>query len=201
MRWTGRSIVAALAIAAAGCGGGDDEKKPATAQDTPASGAAAEGTATPEPDAAPEEAAAVVETLGSIDGARVRFILTELRRSGPTVILNARLEPADPAAGGGLQVSSTFDDGTFQDLDAGATEPGDVFDGVALIDPQGRKKYLVARDETNRCVCTNGLSSAFVSADAPVELTATLSAPPPAVTQVDLVVPRFETLRDVPLAE
>ena len=35
----------------------------------------------------------------------------------------------------------------------------------------------------------------------PVELTATLSAPPPGVTQVDLVVPRFETLRDVPLAE
>ena len=196
MRWTGTTIVAALAIAAAGCGGGDDEKKPEAAQATPAAGAPAEATATPQP----EEAAAVVETLGSIDGGRVRFILTELQRSGPTVILNARLEPADPAADR-LQVSSTFDDGTFQDLEAGATEPGDVFDGVALIDPEGRKKYLVARDETNRCVCTNGLSSAFVRADAPVELTATLSAPPPGVTQVDLVVPRFETLRDVPLAE
>ena len=175
------------------------EKKPATAQ-TPSASAPAEGTATPAASAAPEEAAAVVETLGSIDGARVRFILTELRRSGPTVIINARLEPADPAADR-LQVASTFDDGTFQELEGGLTEPGDVFDGVALIDPEGRKKYLVARDETNRCVCTNGLGSAFVRADAPVELTATLSAPPPGVTQVDLVVPRFETLRDVPLAE
>jgi hypothetical protein len=200
MRWMCKTLAAALAVAAAGCGGGDDEKKPATAQETPTAGAPAEGTATPEPSAAPEEAAAVVETLGSIDGARVRFILTELRRSGPTVILNARLEPADPAADR-LQVADTFDDGVFQDVEGGLTEPGDVFDGVALIDPEGRKKYLVARDETNRCVCTNGLGSAFVRAEAPVELTATLSAPPPAVTQVDLVVPRFETLRDVPLAE
>ena len=59
----------------------------------------------------------------------------------------------------------------------------------------------MARDETNRCVCSNDLGAAFVSADAPVELAATLTAPPPGVTQVDLIVPNFETLRDVPLAE
>ena len=59
----------------------------------------------------------------------------------------------------------------------------------------------MARDETNRCVCSNDLGAAFVSADAPVELAATLTAPPPSVTQVDLIVPNFETLRDVPLAE
>jgi hypothetical protein len=190
-RWTVGLLVAALA----GCGG-DGEKSPAP-QQRPGD-ATAEGTATPEP--TPEEAAAVVETLGSVDGGRVRFILTELRRSGPTVVLNARLEPVDPA-GERLQVASTFDDGIFQPLEDGGDEPGDVFDGVALIDPEGRKKYLVARDETNRCVCSNGLGAAFVRAEAPVELTATLAAPPPGVAQVDLIVPRFETLRGVPLAE
>ena len=45
------------------------------------------------------------------------------------------------------------------------------------------------------------LGAAFIRADAPVELTATLAAPPAGVTTVDLVVPRFETLHDVPLAE
>jgi hypothetical protein len=196
-RWTTRWLVAALAVALGACGGGGDDNEPAPAQETPGD-APAEATATPEP--APEEAAAVVETLGSVDGGRVRFILTELRRSGPTVVLNARLEPADPA-GDRLQVASTFDDGIFQPLEDGGDEEADVFDGVALIDPEGRKKYLVARDENNRCVCSNGLSAAFIRADAPVELTATLAAPPPGVTQVDLIVPRFETVRGVALAE
>ena len=80
----------------------------------------------------------------------MRFMLTELRRSGATVILNARLELVDTAAGNGLQVRSAFDDGTFQGSEDGGTETGDVFDGVALIDPEGKKKYFVARDGTVR---------------------------------------------------
>ena len=197
-RWLRGSVVAALAVLAAGCGGGDEPER--TPEPTPGE-ANGEATASPQADEAPAEAEAIVETLGSVDGGRVRFILTELQRSGATVILNARLEPADPTRDASLQVASTFDDGDFQKLEDGNTEPGDVFDGVALIDPEGKKKYFVARDETNRCVCSNELSSAFIRPEAPVELTATLAAPPAGVTQVDLIVPRFETLRDVPLAE
>jgi len=192
-------LVAALAVAAAGCGGGDDNDK-APAEKTPQGGASGEAGATAEASATPEEAGAIVETLGSVDGGRAKFVLTELRRSGPTVILNARLEVVGESARN-LQVTGTFDDGIFQKLSDGTGEGSDVFDGVALVDPAGKKKYLVARDEDNRCVCTNGLSSAFVRPDAPVELTATLAAPPTGVTHVDLIVPRFETLRDVPLAE
>ena len=199
-RWMTGLLAAALVVAVAGCGGDGGETKTVTVQETPAGDASSEATATPEADQPESEAEPVVETEGSIDGGRVRFVVTQLQRSGPTVILNARLELADPA-GDSLQVASSLDDGSFQELTSGPDEPGDVFDGVALIDPEGRKKYLVARDETNRCVCSNDLGGAFVSADAPVELTATLTAPPPGVTQVDLIVPSFETLRDVPLAE
>ena len=188
--------VAALALVVGGCGGGG-ETKTVTVEKTPA-GNAAEGTATPT--ATPAEAQGIVEKLGSVDGGRARFILTELQRSGATVVLNARLEKVDPDAPK-LQVASTFDDGEFQELESGATEPADVFDGVALIDPVGKRKYFVARDETNSCVCSNNLSAAFVSTDAPVDLTATLAAPPAGVTTVDLVVPNFGTLHDVALAE
>ena len=197
-RWMSGLLAAALVVA--GCGGDGGETKTVTVQETPAGDASSEATATPEAGQPEGEAEPVVETEGSIDGGRARFVVTQLQRSGPTVILNARLELADPA-GDSLQVASSFGDGIFQELTSGPDESSDVFDGVALIDPEGRKKYLVARDETNRCVCSNDLGAAFVSADAAVELAATLAAPPPGVTQVDLIVPSFETLRDVPLAE
>ena len=142
---------------------------------------------------------AIAQSKGSVDGERVSVVLTELRRSGPTVVLNARLEIADPDSS--AQVGSVFDDGIYQQLADETQEEGDVFDGVAMVDPEGRKKYLVARDEEGRCVCTNDLSGAFASEEAPVQLTATLTAPPAGVTQVDLLIPHFETLRDVPLAE
>ena len=41
-----------------------------------------------------------------------------------------------------------------------------MFDGVALSDPVGKTKYLVARDSDGRCVCSNSLSSPFVKAGA-----------------------------------
>ena len=81
----------------------------------------------------------MVETLGSVDGGRVTFVLTELRRSGPTVVLNARLEPVDATAPR-LQVGSTFDDGIFQPIDDGTDEDGNVFDGVALTTPRAGRE-------------------------------------------------------------
>ena len=48
----------------------------------------------------------------SVDDDRVRFIVTELRRSGPTVIVNAQLQLADPQSTGSAQVNDTFDDGS-----------------------------------------------------------------------------------------
>ena len=125
------------------------------------------------------------------------FVLTELRRSGPTVVLNGRLEAAE----GNAQVASAFNDGIDQEVEGEQREGVDVFDGVAMVDAEGRKKYLVARDETGRCVCTNSLNSQFASPEAPVQLTATLTAPPATVTQIDLLIPHFETLRAVPITE
>ena len=193
-------VAGALVALAAGCGGGG-ETKTVTVQATPEGGEAgasptAEASATPGPDG---EAPAIAQSKGSVDGKRVEFVLTELRRSGPTVILNARLENSDPESA--AQVASAFDDGAYQKLENDQQEESDVFDGVALVDPEGRKKYLVARDEEGRCVCTNELSSSFAQQEAPVQLTATLTAPPAGVTQVDLLIPHFETVRDVPLAE
>jgi len=197
--------LAASLLLVAGCGGGDDDSDGGgTSASTPAPTETAAGTATPEATAteapAPAEGASIAEGQGSADGARFTFRITELKRSGPTVVLNATVEWAE-GGDDSMQVSSAFGDGQFQSLeDSDADEGGDVFDGVALIDPEGRKKYLVARESTGRCVCSNDLSSAFATEDTPVNLEATLTAPPETVTQVNVFVPRVKTFVDVPIS-
>jgi hypothetical protein len=201
----GVALVAALMLVA-GCGGGDDKDDGGgTAASTPAATATPEGEATAEATETATadgggETASIAEGQGSADGARFTFRITELKRSGPTVVLNATVEWAE-GADDSMQVSSTFSDGQFQSLEGSeGNESGDVFDGVALIDPEGRKKYLVARESTGRCVCSNDLSAAFVAADTPVSLQATLAAPPETVTKVNVFVPRVKTFTDVPIS-
>jgi hypothetical protein len=189
------ALAAAAGMLLAGCGG--DQQKPAS---TPAPAATA-AEATPTPAGTVGETAPVAEGAGSADGGRFIFRITELKRSGPTVVMNATVSLAGGSEKDSIQIADTFGDGIFQKLeDTGADELGDVFDGVALIDPEGRKKYLVARESTGRCVCSNDLGAAFVQADAPVSLEATLAAPPETVTTVNVLVPNVKTFTDVPIS-
>jgi hypothetical protein len=195
----GRHLALAVVLALiAGCGGDDDQNAASTPAptDTAAPAATATPTATPTVATGP-----VAQGDGSADGGRFIFTITELKRSGPTVVLNASVSLAGGSENDSIQISDTFADGISQDLEDMAEHEGaDVFDGVALIDPNGRKKYLVARESTGRCVCSNNLSAAFVEEDAPVNLQATLAAPPDTVTTVDVVVPGVKTFTDVPIA-
>jgi hypothetical protein len=191
------ALAAVLALLA-GCGGDDDQQSASTP--APTTTAAPAGTATPTATPA-EPTAPVAQGEGSADGGRFIFTITELKRSGPTVVLNASVSLAGGSEKDSIQINNTFSDGVPQDLeDSGGQESGDVFDGVALIDPNGRKKYLVARESTGRCVCSNDLGSAFVEEDAPINLQATLAAPPDTVTTVDVVVPNVKTFTGVSIA-
>jgi hypothetical protein len=207
MRSTPMTIVGLLALTALAASCGDDEAKTKTVTVTRQAEQTAppqQGSATtPAPTTSGQEdgtSSGIVTGEGSFDGDRFRFVLTELKRSGSTVVLGARVELVGGDQDSSLQVSRLFWDGQGQDLADGDRELGDVADGFALIDPQGRKKYLVARDETGRCVCSNGLSSVFVYPDKPVSVEATLSAPPPNVTRVNVQVPNVRTFTDVPIS-
>jgi hypothetical protein len=190
------ALAAALALLA-GCGGDDDQQ----AASTPAPTDTAAPAATETPTVTAEPTAPVAQGEGSADGGRFIFTITELKRSGPTVVLNASVTLAGGSEKDSIQINNTFADGITQDLkDTDDQEGLDVFDGVALIDPDARKKYLVARESTGRCVCSNDLGSAFVEEDAPVNLQATLAAPPDTVTSVDVVVPNVKTFTGVPIS-
>jgi hypothetical protein len=184
---------AVAALAASGCG---SDKKAKTVEKPSAAKGEPEATATPQAPAQP-----VIDGEGVRNGWRFRFTIDQLERSGPTVIVNAKIELLNGGDDDSWQISDAFDDGEYQKLSNGTSETGHVFDGVALIDPVGRKKYLVARDSDGNCVCSNDLSDTFVYPGQPVTLQATLTAPPSAVKKVDVVVPRVKTFHDVPLTD
>ena len=192
-----RAAAAACAVALlGGCGG--EETKTVTVRE--GATATSPSTATDGGAPAPAEVPSLVEGRGASSGRAFTFRIVELRRSGATVVLNARLI-AEPGVERGIRVAGLFGDGLRQELEGGdGNEPADVFDGVALIDAQNRRKYLVARDADGRCVCSNELSDVTAEPGVPVGLTATLGAPPSGVTRVDVVVPNVQTFAGVPLA-
>ena len=192
------ALLAAVLLAACG---GEQQVRTVTAnptpvqeqaEQTPEAGTEAEAGGTPAPGSE-----AIVTGTGTADDDAFVIEITELKRSGPTVVLNARLSLAESEdEDASLQVASEFADSA-----TGADVASDAFDGVALIDPQNRKKYLVARDSDDNCVCSRDLSSTFVTLNATADLQATLTAPPPDVKTVDLSIPKVKTFTKVPIAD
>jgi hypothetical protein len=195
----GRLLLAAPAVAAviAGCGGGETRTVTVTEESRTPAGGTSDATTAP----AGEERAPA-EGTGAVAGRPFSFRIVELRRSGATVVLNATLT-LDEGAEGRVRVGDLFGDGIEQPLTTRRTrsEPADVFDGVALVDPDNRRQYLVARDADGRCVCSRGLARVRAAPGVPVSLTATLGAPPGGVARVDVVVPNVRTFTGVALAE
>ena len=194
-RWTTGAAVL-CAVAALGACGGEGAK---TVTVTESATSTAPATAT---DAAPsgsDERPSLAEGRGARSGRPFTFRIVELRRSGPTVVLNGTL--TIDADAGDVRIADLFGDGQLQELESRRrNEPADVFDGVALIDAQNRRKYLVARDDDGRCLCSNELSGVVARPGVPVSLAATLGAPPSGVTRVDVFVPNVQTFTGVPLA-
>lgn len=70
---------------------------------------------------------------------------------------------------------------------------------VHLIDAAGKKKYLVVKDSSGKCECTELRGS--VAKDAPVNLWAKFPAPPATVQKITVVVSGFEPIESVPITE
>jgi hypothetical protein len=149
----------------------------------PAAPAAAAPAAAAPAGGAPALAAAEGETAG------LRLEVTEFKRaSGGTVNLKlAMFNDSDKPH----SFSYDYGDGSMGAMDYNA------IGGVHLIDPVGKKKYLVARDAENKCVCSRGLPA--VPARGRVNLWAKFPAPPDEVEKLSIVVPHFPPLDDVPL--
>jgi hypothetical protein len=182
-----------------GCGGGDDEKKQTKPADTRAPTATTTTTPSGQKVEVPDEA--IASRDGSISGNAVKLELLQLKRSGETSALTIRLSGLGSSE---VQVGEALDDGVEQKVEGSDVSDSPVgitsMDGITLIDTQNRKRYLVGRDSKGICACDNGLGGNFVSADAPVVLSATYAAPPDDVDAMDVLVPGFGTFKDVPIS-
>jgi hypothetical protein len=158
-------------------------------------------TATTAPPAAPAPAPApVVASADKGDLPGVSLTINQLRRSDPntvTVVFTIANKDGEPFlfdwSWGELGVVKASDARTFD------------MSGVYLVEPEGKKKYLVLRDANNNCICSTGIlrsGEAIKGLDRGKEATmfAKFPAPPAQVSKVAVAVPHFPVLDGLPLA-
>jgi hypothetical protein len=127
--------------------------------------------------------AALATSDGEKPGSRVE--IQELKRvSGGTVMFRFTLvNDADETLNVGY------------DFGAGSTSDIGTVGGVHLIEPVGKKKYLVVRDSENKCDCSRGVRD--IAAKSRVNLWARFPAPPDNVEKITVIVPHFSPMDDV----
>lgn len=138
--------------------------------------------------AAPSALAALASADGERSGARVEII--ELKRSsGDTVSLKfVLINDSD----------GKFDFGSHYLGDGAVYSDYRSVGGVHLVDPAGKKKYLVVRDSESKCVCSTELAT--LEPKTRTNLWAKFPAPPVETQQVSIVVPHFSPMDDVPIS-
>lgn len=193
----------------AGCGalGGESASSSSTSPTAtgPSNGAPAQGSSSPAPgQPTPADPSAstdgarlgqvVVTRTSASKGQRVEMTLYPVQRDGTVSHLNLTLSsPAE--AVDHVQVAAMLSDNNYEAID----ETGFAADGLTLVDGKNSKLYLVASDGQGTCLCSRGLSSVFLQDGALQLFSATFAAPPSDVTTVDVRVPRFGTVKDVPV--
>ncbi|MCI3932782.1 hypothetical protein [Streptomyces sp. AN091965] len=180
---TAVAITTGLVLTVAGCGGGDDggSKSDKPGSSAPAADKGDEGGGKSE---TPTEGQALAEAKGD----------------GVTLVINA----AERDAGGFVTVSGKVTNasdglwtgGEWRGDEQELRKNGGSIAGASLVDSKGKKKYLVLRDTSGRCLCTKfegGIESGqtvdwFAQFPAPPEETSKVSfqvgAMPPAPIEI-----------------
>jgi len=178
-----------------------------SATDPASSGTSAPASATPSPSAGPptpadpaqpstaDQLGEVVATRSSSDqGRELTAKLYPVLRDGATSHVNLALSSSirDPES---FRIGTLLSDSNPSVSD----ETGFAADGLQLVDGKNAKVHLVASDGQGQCLCSRGLVGVQISDDAPVLISATFGSPPADVTQVDVRIPGFGTVKNVPV--
>lgn len=200
----GLAIMIALSVSACSLVGGSDEPStpppasapasaPATAPTAPATTAGAPTPADPSQSGGNAQLGQPAGTrTSSSSGQPLEITLYPVVRDGTTSHLNLTMTSPGDAV---LSVGTLLSDGNPEASDS----TGTAADGIQLVDGKNAKLYLVASDGAGQCLCTRDLRFLTLKEGAQVILSATFAAPPADVTTVDVIVPSFGTVKDVPV--
>jgi hypothetical protein len=170
---TAVAITAGLVLTVAGCGGGDDDGKSGSSSSAPAKSDGGGDKQDKE-----SSAASSGETLATAKDGDITVTVTSAERD----------------AGGFVTVSGTVkNDGDRSWLGANWASDerelrsnGGSLSGASLVDNEGKKKYLVLRDTSGRCLCTK--FSGQISPGDNASWYAQFPAPPEGTTKVSFQV-------------
>jgi hypothetical protein len=206
------SLLFALFLLSEGCGK-KEEPKPAAQAPAPTAEAQAPQIpppAQPQPPAPATESAApaaapapapAAQTAPSAPQAKPALASADGEKPGSRV----EVQELKRASGGTVMLRFTMINDGEKDLSlySGFIQPGtndhSNISGVHLLDPVGKKKYLVVRDSQGKCDCSQGLGN--VAPKSRINLWARFPAPPDNVEKIGVVVPHFSPMDDVLLAK
>ncbi|WP_149826463.1 hypothetical protein [Streptomyces tailanensis] len=175
----GRRAVTAVAIATgllltvAGCGGGDDDKSSESASSsTPTKRDSDDG-------------------QGESQSPQSETVLAEVKGENGLTLTIGSVTRDD---GGFVTVEGTVTNNTsgfwsaadWRGDERELSKNGSSMAGASLVDQEGKKRYLVLRDTSGRCLCTQ--FSGGVDEGATVDWFAQFPAPPESTTEVDFLV-------------
>lgn len=172
---------------------------PATPSDPASTDPSSTGSPTGAPSASPSPAEPPAATrTATIDGQRVTLTVFPLRRTGTLSVLDFTL--GRPAAETGQESDTLLLTTSFNDNNSSTGDRGPYsVDGIRLVDSRSRKAYLVASETGGRCLCSNDLNTLSLKPGDTYDFYATFAAPPAAVTELDVNVPRFGAIPRVPV--
>ncbi|MEU1333247.1 hypothetical protein [Streptomyces sp. NPDC005865] len=168
------TITTGLVLTVAGCGGGggggdSDEKPTRTSTGKSDSGDEKDDTSAPEAD----------KTLAEVKSNGITLTVTSATRDeGGFLTINGRVENGTS----GIWVGSEWrsDENELK-------KNGGSLAGASVVDQQGKKKYLVLRDTTGRCLCTKFQGG--INQNQSVDWYAQFPAPPEGTSKVEFQVP------------
>lgn len=183
-------------IALAGCGGASTKTVSVAAKPTATrvTGTTPSGATTTAVATAPP----LATSAGSVDGVPVTLSILSLKRSGLVSELTFSLSTTADKADVGNWFDDTIDE-SVKGEPRGNVDGANSLDGIFLVDASDAKKYPVARDSNNKCLCDDNLFLQDVTNAGPLVLSATFGAPPANVKAVNVFIPHYGTFANLPL--
>jgi hypothetical protein len=165
-----------------GQGSGQQQEQPAETGGANPGGDAPTATPAPAP-----SALVAAKQVSDANGRKVNVAPVTLKRQGKLAL---------------LEVSATNTADSRVNLAIVLRGSGVQFDDVTLIDPKGGKRYIVARDNEDDCLCTTfGSGGITIQPQETAIVSAYFAAPPADVTTVNVELPaKLGTFTDVPIS-